>query len=281
MLVTGGDGGGGGGGESSVDAPSQAELPEELVRVLPLDPFEQLDVARKITSLALSTRVEALQSESSTLRAELAERDSLITELRSHVDSLGASLSEAGDKLALAEQDKERLVKENALLSNTVRKLSRDVSKLEVFRRRLMQSLQEDDENSGGGGAEDIAGKLQRQTSMSSTTQVADDDGSSMGPSRTSSMRSYVGGNSLESDGNSVNKVLLLGSEVNTPHISPPGSPSATRSSSKPVSPTTSRRHAMSFSTSRGLYDSPSSQQTGRTRVDGKEFFRQVRLLSI
>ncbi|MED6156927.1 hypothetical protein PIB30_018851 [Stylosanthes scabra] len=167
----------------------------------------------------------------------------------------------------------ERLAKENALLSNTVRKLSRDVSKLEVFRRRLMQSLQEDEENSGGGGAEDVAGKLQSQASMTS------DDGSSIGPSRTSSMRIYGGNNSLESDGNnnSVSKVLLLGSEVNTPHISPPGSPSATRSSSKPVSPTSSRRQAMSFSTSRGLYDSPSSQQTARTRVDGKEFFRQVR----
>ncbi|KAL1320140.1 hypothetical protein AAHE18_14G033700 [Arachis hypogaea] len=239
MLVSGG-----GGGESSVDAaPPEAELPEELVRVLPLDPFEQLDLARKITSIALSTRIHALQSESSNLRAELAERDTLIAELQSQVDSL-----------AHAEQDKERLVKENASLSNTVRKLSRDVSKLEVFRRRLIQSLQEDEENSGEGGA-DIVGKLHSQASMTSTTQPGDDDSSSMGPSRTSSMR-------VAEDG-----VLILGSEANTPHISPPGSPSARRTSSKPVSPS-SRRQAMSFST---------SQQTGRTRVDGKEFFRQVR----
>ncbi|RYR63531.1 hypothetical protein Ahy_A04g021344 isoform E [Arachis hypogaea] len=246
MLVSGG-----GGGESSVDAaPPEGELPEELVRVLPLDPFEQLDLARKITSIALSTRVHALQSESSNLRAELAEKVTLIAELQSQVDSL----NEAADKLAHAEQDKERLVKENASLSNTVRKLSRDVSKLEVFRRRLMQSLQEDEENSGEGGA-DMVGKLQSQASMTSTTQPGDDDSSSMGPSRTSSMR-------VVEDG-----VLILGSEANTPRISPPGSPSARRTSSKPVSPS-SRRQAISFST---------SQQTGRTRVDGKEFFRQVR----
>lgn len=81
-------------------------LPEELLQVLPSDPFEQLDVARKITSIALSTRVEALQSESSALRAELAEKDGLIAELQAQVESLNAALSEAADKLTLVDQEK-------------------------------------------------------------------------------------------------------------------------------------------------------------------------------
>lgn len=82
------------------------DLPEEMMQVLPSDPFHQLDVARKITSIALSTRVNALESELSTLRTQIADRDNLIADLQSQIDSLDASLSETADKLLLAEQDK-------------------------------------------------------------------------------------------------------------------------------------------------------------------------------
>ena len=99
MLANESDVGGRGSSSSNYD------LPDEVLQILPSDPFEQLDVARKITSIALSTRVSALESESSTLRAKLAEKDSLIAELQSQVDSFDASLS---DKLAQAELDKVR-----------------------------------------------------------------------------------------------------------------------------------------------------------------------------
>jgi len=64
---------------------------------------------------------------------------------------------------------------------------------------------------------------------------------------------------------------VVLSSQSSTPRITPPGSPpsrsalvSPTRTSSKPVSP---RRHAMSFSTSRGMFDDRSSaaSQTGHS----------------
>ena len=87
---------------------SNYDLPEEVLQILPSDPFEQLDVARKITSIALSTRVSALESESSTLRAKLADKDSLIAELQSQVESLDASLSDVSDKLAQADLHKVR-----------------------------------------------------------------------------------------------------------------------------------------------------------------------------
>lgn len=82
------------------------DLPDDLVQVLPSDPFEQLDLARKITSIALSARVNALESESSELRARIAEKDHLIAELQSQLDSLDASLSATADNLHRAEQDK-------------------------------------------------------------------------------------------------------------------------------------------------------------------------------
>ncbi|KAK7303186.1 hypothetical protein RJT34_14088 [Clitoria ternatea] len=273
---------------------SNVDLPDELLNLLPSDPYQQLDVARKITSIALSTRVNSLQSESSSLRAELAEKDRLIEALQSQVDSIDAALSQAADKLARADQDKEGLLKENASLSNAVRKLRRDVSKLEVFRRTLMQSLQEDEENSRG--ASDIAAKLHSQASITSTTSQFEDEDASLPPSRSSSMRINISdaGNYFAEDRDSegsrskASHSILLASQSSTPRITPPGSPpsvsasvSPTRTLSKPVSP---MRHSMSFSTSRGMYDDRSSvlssaapSQTGRTRVDGKEFFRQVR----
>ncbi|KAK9992421.1 hypothetical protein SO802_027406 [Lithocarpus litseifolius] len=289
------------GGDSSN---SNYDLPEEVLQILPSDPFEQLDVARKITSIALTTRVSALESESSTLRALLADKDALIAELQSQVDSLDASLSDVSDKLAQADLDKERLVKENALLSNAAKKLNRDVSKLEVFRKTLMKSLQEDDENPAG--APEVVANLQSQSSLSSTSQIGEDD-ATFPPPRFPSVRSETSevGYSFAEDHETdalrprISHGLLLTSQTSTPRLTPPGSPPILSASvsptgtSKPVSP---RRHSMSFSSSRGLFDDRSSMfssmhsshhssvsssdtgsQTGRTRVDGKEFFRQVR----
>ncbi|KAL4642710.1 hypothetical protein ACB092_02G040500 [Castanea dentata] len=286
--------------ESDDGGSSNFDLPEEVLQILPSDPFEQLDVARKITSIALSTRVSALESESSALRAKLADKDSLIADLQSQVDSL----SDVSDKLAQADLDKERLVKENALLSNAVKKLNRDVSKLEVFRKTLMKSLQEDDENPAG--APEVVANLQRHSSLSSTSQIGEDD-ATFPPPRFPSVRSEMSevGYSFAEDHETdalrprISHGLLLASQTSTPRLTPPGSPPilsvsvSPTGTSKPVSP---RRHSMSFSSSRGLFDDRSSMvssmhsshrssvsssdtgsQTGRTRVDGKEFFRQVR----
>ncbi|KAK9287706.1 hypothetical protein L1049_016145 [Liquidambar formosana] len=282
---------------------SNFDLPEEVLEVLPSDPFEQLDVARKITSIALSTRVSALESESSSLRAKLHEKDALIADLQSQIESLDASLSETADKLASADHEKEGLLKENASLSNAVKKLNRDVSKLEVFRKTLMRSLQEDEESSAG--APQIVAKISNNMSLSSS--LAEDDDATFPPSRYSSMQSQISetGNSFADDRDTdasrprISHGLLLASQTSTPRFTPPGSPPSLSASvsptrtSKPVSP---RRHSISFSTLRGTHDDrssvfssmPSSQhssmsssdtgsQSGRTRVDGKEFFRQVR----
>lgn len=283
--------------ESSAAAAATFDLPEEVLEVLPADPFEQLDVARKITSIALSTRVSALEAESSDLRAGLAEKDDLIADLQSRVESLDASLGDALDKLSRSELDKENLVKENELLAGTVKKLSRDVSKLEIFKKTLMQSLQEDEESSGPAraGASQIIAK----------PTPSEDDAPL--PPRSSSIRSQSSevGNSLSEDRETdvprpgTSYGYLLASQTSTPRLTPPGSPpslSASVSPTRTSKPPSPRRNAMSFSTSRGMFDerssiyssvppghhgsitsSESGSYTGRARVDGKEFFRQVR----
>ncbi|XP_058210310.1 uncharacterized protein At4g15545 isoform X2 [Rhododendron vialii] len=262
------------------------DLPEEVLEVLPSDPFEQLDVARKITSIALSTRVSALESEASVLRSNLADRDNIIADLQCQIEELDASLSDSNDKLARAADEKENLMRENALLSNQVKKLNRDVSKLEVFKRTLMQSLQEDDDSSAG-GPKVAATHMSSHASLSSQSLVGDDD--TLPPSRTSSMRSQCSelGNSYGDDHESdarrprVSQGLLA---FQTPRFTPPVSPpslSASVSPTRTSKPPSPRRHSMSFSSAPSSQHSSMSSdvgsQSGRTRVDGKEFFRQVR----
>ncbi|GMP76837.1 hypothetical protein CsSME_00033343 [Camellia sinensis var. sinensis] len=93
-----------------------------------------------------------------------------------------------------------------------------------------------------------------------------------------------------------VSQGLLLASQASTPRFTPPGSPpilSASVSPTRTSKASSPRRRSISFSTTRSMLDDrsssvPSSQhgsmssmdagsQSGRTRVDGKEFFRQVR----
>jgi uncharacterized coiled-coil protein SlyX len=98
-------------GEEVVEHPQlDFGLPESVLAVLPSDPFEQLDVARKITSIALATRVASLESESALLRATLAEKDDLVAELRAQLETLDASLSDLSDQLARVEEEKVNLI---------------------------------------------------------------------------------------------------------------------------------------------------------------------------
>ncbi|XP_022138119.1 uncharacterized protein At4g15545-like [Momordica charantia] len=278
---------------------SSFDLPDGVLKVLPSDPFEQLDVARKITSIALSTRVSLLESESSVLRSKLAEKEDIIADLRFQIESLDASLSETADKLVRADEENESLEMENASLSNTVKKLSRDVAKLEVFRKTLMESLQEE----GDSPAEvpEVVAKIQSQANISTVSQIEEED-SSLASSRYSSIQSQTSEveNSLAEDRDSdgirprIAPGLLVAFQTSSPRLTPHGSPPVLSASgspnrtSRPVSP---RRHSMSSSTSKNIFEDRSSvyssapsshhgsisSDKARTRVDGKEFFRQVR----
>ncbi|CAI9284693.1 unnamed protein product [Lactuca saligna] len=278
--------------------PSSFDLPNEVLEVLPSDPFQQLDVARKITSLALSTRVSALESESSDLRQQLTERDAFIADLHSQLDSLDSSLSQNLQKLSLADQEKENLLRENASLLETVNKLKRDVTKLESFRKTLMMSLQ-DEEGSSTTGPPVVASTVQNHSSISSQTFSGEDE-ETMPPSSTSSIKSQTSDipNSYhdepvkEASRPRIPPSLLLASQTTTPRLTPPGSPptlSASASPTRTPKPVSPRRHSIAITSSRPFNDdnkssvfssansTPYGSMSGRTRVDGKEFFRQVR----
>jgi hypothetical protein len=74
-------------------------LPDELLAALPQDPYEQLDLARHITALAVSGRVSGLEREAGRLRAEGAGKDRENAELRERVVLLDTALQETNARL--------------------------------------------------------------------------------------------------------------------------------------------------------------------------------------
>ncbi|KAL5984001.1 hypothetical protein ACLOJK_018103 [Asimina triloba] len=63
----------------------------------------------------------------------MKQKEDLIADLEAHVQTLDSSLADASGKLAKVEADKESLLNENASLSKTVKKLTRDVAKVLNF----------------------------------------------------------------------------------------------------------------------------------------------------
>jgi hypothetical protein len=99
-------------------------LPGELMAVLPSDPYAQLDVARRITSIALSSRLGGLEAEAARLRAQLAQRDAEAEDLRERVEQLDASLAVATGRLRRVEEEKVRNSLTGLPFHRTVQRLS-------------------------------------------------------------------------------------------------------------------------------------------------------------
>ncbi|CAK9196623.1 unnamed protein product [Sphagnum troendelagicum] len=267
--------GNGGGGEF--------ELPQELLSVLPSDPYEQLDVARRITAMAVAARVSKLELETGKLRLKLAEKEHIIHGLQERIGDTESTLQETSSRLSRALDEQANLANEKNMLAGQVKKLMRDVAKLETFKRTLMQSLQEDDENPM---LQVLLGQCKRSSSASnlmvrsnplftrsaicSMLQVRE----LCPPSRQSS--SYQKSRSTPS----------LTPRL-TPQQTPTGSPrqrSARGSPRRTMSgsdnhriPLPSSQPTSQSTTAPNSPPSHGSMPTRTPRVDGKEFFRQAR----
>ncbi|OEL29307.1 Protein FAR1-RELATED SEQUENCE 5 [Dichanthelium oligosanthes] len=85
--------------EASASAPGvDFHLPDEILAVIPTDPYEQLDVARKITSMAIASRVSRLEADAARLRRDLADRDRTEADLRARLADSDARLAAALDE---------------------------------------------------------------------------------------------------------------------------------------------------------------------------------------
>ncbi|KAK1284541.1 Uncharacterized protein QJS10_CPB21g01078 [Acorus calamus] len=273
--------------------PPDFHLPDEILSVIPTDPYEQLDLARKITSMAIASRVSSLEAETGRLRQRVAEKDRLIDELRGRVGQLERALSEADARLIDALEENVKLSSERDALAVGSKKMSRDLAKLETFRRHLMKSLNDDNPS-------------QARTIDIGTYDKLIAKGSSL-----EDERSVV--HTAENSVSGVTEVLYSNQDVSrkpgqrispyiTPRLTPTISPKMTSTAISPKGASTvgSPRFASSVtSPTKPRIDAPislspwlsSSQQSsaasspprGHTlaartpRIDGKEFFRQAR----
>ncbi|KAF8026878.1 hypothetical protein BT93_F3389 [Corymbia citriodora subsp. variegata] len=257
------------------------ELAEEILAVMPTDPFDQLDLARKITSMAIASRVSKLESDVARSKQKLHDKDRIIYELEEKVIHLDRSYHGADSRLKIVLDENMRLSKERDSLSVTVKKLSRDLAKLETFKRQLMQSL--NDENASPAETVDI-GTCDQSNSNSYSSKDAN------GYSGSANI-----GNMDEASRHATQRFSIT--PYITPRLTPTGTPkiisqngsprgySAAGSPQKTSGATTPTKTQYALSM---WY--PSSQQSsaanspprgrplpGRTRIDGKEFFRQAR----
>ncbi|CAN6229543.1 unnamed protein product [Urochloa humidicola] len=260
-------------------------LPDEILAVIPTDPYEQLDVARKITSMAIASRVSRLEADAARLRRDLADRDRTEAELR-------ARLADSDARLAAALEENVKLVKERDSFAATAKKMARNLAKLEAFKKQLMKSLSEDNlvQLSETGQDHDAEDNLTARV-PSWKDEVSSSHSSSGVSSRSTKSESTHGGYQF-SIAPYIPSKLTPGS---TPMVSSTGGspraystgPSSPKFLSGPTSPTRSRSEDQStFSSWRGSsshqYSAPTSPPqhrsfTGRPRIDGKEFFRQAR----
>lgn len=80
-------------------------LPDEILSVIPTDPYDQLDLARKITSMAIASRVTKLETESGRLRQKVLEKDRLIEELEDKVSQLAGAYQDSELRLRITRED--------------------------------------------------------------------------------------------------------------------------------------------------------------------------------
>ncbi|XP_068656562.1 uncharacterized protein At4g15545-like isoform X2 [Aristolochia californica] len=123
---------------------SDFHLPDEILSVIPTDPYDQLDLARKITSMAIASRVSTLESETGRLRQNIVEKDRLISGLQDKLGEMDEMFRDMDARLRATVDKNVKLLSERDALTATVKKLNRDLAKLETFKRQLMQSLNDD-----------------------------------------------------------------------------------------------------------------------------------------
>nr|XP_010942407.1 uncharacterized protein At4g15545 isoform X3 [Elaeis guineensis] len=262
MTQSGGGGCGGG---------ADYHLPDEILAVMPTDPYEQLDLARKITSMAIASRVSKLEMENGRMRHKVAEKDRVIAELQDKLSHLDRMFQEADARLRVACEENIELSKERDSLAQTSKKLARDLAKLETFKRHLMQSL--NDDNSSPSQATVDIGTYDQSVAKASSWKLANPAG------RKFSITPHI---TPRLTPTATPKVT---STSGSPRgYSAAGSPKLTSGATSPTKRCFEGRTAISpWYPSSQQSSAASSPPHGRSmpgrapRIDGKEFFRQAR----
>ncbi|KAJ7569670.1 hypothetical protein O6H91_01G088300 [Diphasiastrum complanatum] len=266
-------------------------IPQDILSRLPSDPFEQLDIARGITSMAVRSRVSNLEDEVARLRQKLAEKEHGAHGLEDRVLDLEQKLQETTARLLQALDEQAKLTNEKNVLMATIRKLNRDVAKLETFKRTLMQSLQEDDEKSQDGS--DKLAAFRTSSIYTPFKELSDGDHPDVTGTRSAGDTNARVMTDATRHNNQAQRTPSLTPRL-TPELTPTGSPKrrSTAGSPRRKSSTGSPKQ---YYANENRVPLPSSQSTSQAttapnsppaggslptrtpKVDGKEFFRQAR----
>ncbi|CAN6455481.1 unnamed protein product [Victoria cruziana] len=284
------------GSNYSIGMTTDFHLPDEILSVIPTDPYDQLDLARKITSMAIASRVSKLESEMGRLKQKITEKDLLIYELQDKVLQLERAVQEADSRLRVALDENTKLSSERDALTIATKKLNRDLSRLETFKRHLMQSLNEDNVSAE---TVDIGTCDQSLVKSSTTSSLKDKESNCYNSNQFKNGLSDATNTFQDASYNAGTKFSIT--PYITPRLTPTGTPKIVSTSGSPkgfsaaVSPernSGATSPTKSFDRRPGLptwyppsqrSSAPSSPPHGRSlpgrtpRIDGKEFFRQAR----
>lgn len=110
--------------------------------------------------MAFVNKVQQLERENAQLQQTAMDRQTKIKQLERRINGLEAELADSGDKVRQALEEQNKLVGEKNALISTVKKLNRDVAKLDNFKRNLMQTLQDDEDAAAGAGGDAAGDRL-------------------------------------------------------------------------------------------------------------------------
>ncbi|KAK2654216.1 hypothetical protein Ddye_014072 [Dipteronia dyeriana] len=96
------------GSGGSVGSGPDFHLSDEVLAVIPTDPYDQLDLARKITSMAIASRVTKLESEVGRMKQKLYEKDRVIYELEERLTHVQKACQESDSRLKIVVDDNMR-----------------------------------------------------------------------------------------------------------------------------------------------------------------------------
>ncbi|XP_075505609.1 uncharacterized protein At4g15545 isoform X2 [Primulina tabacum] len=273
-------------------------LPDDVLSVIPADPYDQLDLARKITSMAIASRVSKLETEAGRLQQKLQEKERRIVELEDKVSELETAYEEAELRLKITREDNIKLLKEKDSLALTAKKLGRDLAKLETFKRQLMQSLNDENTPLSSQQTETVdigtydlsipktyptndeeANGYRKYLSFSGSTDNSNTnyDVSKHGV-QSLSMARYVSPRLTPSG-----TPNMISASVSPRKYSAAGSPQKTSGTNSPMLQYDGRGSLSAWFPSSQQSSAANSPPRGRPlsartpRIDGKEFFRQAR----
>eukprot|EP00002_Diphylleia_rotans_P029920 TRINITY_DN6115_c0_g1_i1.p1 TRINITY_DN6115_c0_g1~~TRINITY_DN6115_c0_g1_i1.p1 ORF type:complete len:332 (-),score=83.40 TRINITY_DN6115_c0_g1_i1:281-1276(-) len=109
------------------------------------EPEDQLEAAFRLVRAAFRKKAAVLESELNAKKTELQDKDSEIAGYIRRINKLESELQEQKDKSNQALDDLSRITNENLELNQTVRKLRKDLSKLQSFKKAILETLTDED----------------------------------------------------------------------------------------------------------------------------------------